>query len=216
MPKDVVSGDFYWCYSNENYGFIAVVDCTGHGVPGALMSIVANQMLDRVVNTYGFVEPKDILHHLDNAIISSMKQEIGLVKDGMDIAIVRVDRRNHSLTYAGAQRPLFYHDGKTLKELPGDKFGIGGFFSGMLKKTFTQTDIKYKKGDCFYLTTDGYQSQFGGANGKKMMKKGMVEFLSTIGDQTIMEQKILLLNHFKEWQGEEDQVDDVLVIAMRL
>jgi PAS domain S-box-containing protein len=216
MPKDAVSGDFYWCYSNQDYGFIAMVDCTGHGVPGALMSIVANQMLDRVVNTYGFIDPKEILFHLDDAIINSLRQETGLVKDGMDIALCRVDKENKILTFSGAQRPLFYYDGTTLNEIPGNKMGVGGFMSGDYLKTFSQTEIHYKEGDTFYLTSDGYYSQFGGENRKKLMKKRFVEHIASIVSLPITEQEQTLRSYYTEWQGNEEQVDDVLVIGIKM
>jgi serine phosphatase RsbU (regulator of sigma subunit) len=216
MPKDAVSGDFYWCYSNQNYGFIAMVDCTGHGVPGALMSIVANQMLDRVVNTYGFIDPNEILFHLDDAIINSLRQETGIVKDGMDIALCRVDKENKILTFAGAQRPLFYYDGTTLNEIPGNKMGVGGFMSGEYLKTFSQTEIHYKEGDIFYLTSDGYYSQFGGENRKKLMKKRFIEHISSIVSLPIAEQEQTLRKYYTEWQGNEEQVDDVLVIGIKM
>ncbi len=216
MPKEIVSGDFYWCYSNELYDFLAVVDCTGHGVPGALMSIIGNQLLDRVVNTYGFMNPKDILHHLNHAVVSALKQETGKVKDGMDIAIFRVDKKNKELVFAGAQRPLFYFDGNHLTEILGSKEGIGGLLSEGERKTFAETTITYKTGDTFYLTSDGYYSQFGGANGKKMMKNRMKAHLSSIAHTPIHEQKNSLYAYYKEWQGEEEQVDDVLVIGVRM
>jgi PAS domain S-box-containing protein len=216
MPKDAVSGDFYWCYSNQDYGFIAMVDCTGHGVPGALMSIIANQMLDRVVNTYGFIDPKEILFHLDDAIINSLRQEAGLVKDGMDIALCRVDKENKVLTFAGAQRPLFYYDGTSMNEIPGNKMGVGGFMSGHYLKTFTQTEINYKEGDIFYLTSDGYYSQFGGENKKKLMKKRFIEHITSVAGLPVIEQERTLSKYYTEWQGNEEQVDDVLVIGIKM
>ncbi|MFA7273783.1 MAG: PAS domain S-box protein [Crocinitomicaceae bacterium] len=216
LPKDVVSGDFHWCFSNQKYDFIAVVDCTGHGVPGALMSIIANQHLDRVVNMYGFVEPKEILFHLNAAIINSLSQEKTLVNDGMDIALCRVDKKNKTLVFAGAQRPLFYSDGTKIIEIAGSKLGIGGFLGGNEQKQFTQTEINYKAGDSIYLTSDGYYSQFGGDKGKKLMKKRFHDYLSVISTKPIIEQKTLLREYFKAWQLEEEQVDDVLVIGVRL
>ena len=167
--------------------------------------------------TYGFSEPEEILSHLDNAIVSSLNQQTGLVKDGMDIAICRVDKKNNILTFAGAQRPLFYYDGEKLNELNGSKSAIGGSSEGSDEnKSFSQTVINYKLGDSFYLTSDGYYSQFGGDNGKKMMKKRFYEYLSTVTEKPIIEQKTLLREYYKEWQNDEDQVDDVLVIGVRL
>lgn len=216
MPKDVVSGDFYWCYSTKKYDFIAVVDCTGHGVPGALMSIIANQMLGKVVGSHGFVEPRDILFHLDDAIISSLHQENGLVKDGMDMALCRVDKEKKELLFAGAQRPLYYHNGNELSEISGSKSGIGGFVSGSDLKIFSQTTIQYKQGDSFYLTSDGYYSQFGGEKGKKMMKKRFFELVSDIAGKPVSEQPELLRDYYIDWQNNEEQTDDVLVIGVKL
>lgn len=215
-PKDAVSGDFYWCYSNDRYDFIAVVDCTGHGVPGALMSIIASQTLDRIVNAYGYTEPKEILLRLDEDIVRTLKQETSHLEDGMDIVLCRVDKQNKILSFADAQRPLFYYNGTTVNEIPGNKFGVGGFLRDNYLKTFSQTEIHYQEGDCIYLTSDGYYSQFGGTEGKKLMKKRFHNYLSEISCNSMMEQKLLLHQYYNEWRGNEEQVDDVLVIGVKL
>lgn len=214
-PKSIVSGDFYWCYSNDDYGFIAVADCTGHGVPGALMSIIANQMLDRVVNTYGFLEPKDILSHIDEAITTSLNQENESVRDGLDIILCRVDKKKRLLSFAGALRPLFYFNGEKLDEIPGNKHAIGGAYAKNEAKQFTQHEITYKEGDCIFLTSDGYHSQFNYHTGKKMMKVRMMRVLESVGKKEPRDQQHILSRYFDSWKGHEEQVDDVLIIGVK-
>lgn len=215
-PKDIVSGDFCWCYSNGTFDFVAVVDCTGHGVPGALMSLIANQMFDRVVNIEGVLEPKEILEQLNHAIVTSLNQETGLVKDGMDLALCRIDKQNSELKFAGAQLPMYYFNNGELIVVEGSKAGIGGLISEDRPKQFIQETIKYNAGDTFYLTSDGYYDQFGGDRGKKMMKKRFRELLSTVVSKPIQTQPIPLGEYLDEWRGDEEQVDDVMVIGVRL
>jgi serine phosphatase RsbU (regulator of sigma subunit) len=214
-PKSTVSGDFYWCYANDDYGYIAVADCTGHGVPGALMSIIANQILDRVVNMYHFTEPKDILFQIDDALITALNQESGTVQDGMDIIICRLDKKNNQLTYAGAMRPLYHFSGETLQEIPANKYAIGGIHQENQFKKFIQHTIQCQPGDSIYLTTDGYQSQFNGTTGKKMMKSRMKQVLENNAKKEMKWQKHELEHYFNQWMGSEEQVDDVLVIGVK-
>ncbi|MBI1288630.1 MAG: PAS domain S-box protein [Flavobacteriales bacterium] len=216
MPRDVVSGDFLWCHFDEQYDFVAVADCTGHGVPGALMSIIANQLLERVVANYRFTRPRDILFHLNEAVIAALQQETGIVKDGMDIALCRVDRINNRLVFAGANLSLFHYDGSQLNELKGSRHGIGGIVTGSGLKRFAETEIPFKKGDRIYLSSDGYYSQFGGENGKKMMKKNMAKHFSNAAEHPISEQQQLLKEYYQTWQKDEIQIDDVLVLGIQL
>jgi PAS domain S-box-containing protein len=215
-PKDVVSGDFMWSHSNDKYKYIAVIDCTGHGVPGALLSIVAKQILDRIVITEGIEDPQNILINLDRAIISTLRQDNNAATDGMDIALCRIDQKNKFIVFAGAQRPLFYFNSKSIIEIPGSKLGIGGIMGINGKKSFNQIGFQYEPGQVVYLTSDGYYAQFGGKEGKKLMKSRFSDYLLDISNKPITEQGGLLNQHLVAWQGEEEQVDDVLVIGIQL
>lgn len=215
-PKDVVSGDFFWCHSDDKYNYIAAVDCTGHGVPGAFLSIVAKHTLDNIVITNKIIDPKDILFQLDNAIVSSLHQQSKLVKDGMDIVFCRIEKETSEIVFSGALRPLFYFDGNKIQEIQGDSLGIGGFWGENRNKKFEQKIIQGKPGDTLYLSSDGYYSQFGGEKGKKLMKKNFCKNLLSVSNKPIKEQKDLLEYYFSEWQGEEEQVDDVLIVGIQL
>lgn len=215
-PKDVVSGDLFWCHTDEKYNYIAAIDCTGHGVPGALLSIVAKQTLDSIVISAGIIEPKDILFRLDEVIVNSLHQHSKLVKDGMDIVFCRIDKATNSIQFAGAQRPLMYFDGECLFEISGSTIGIGGFLRENEVKNFEQTQIQGKAGDLLYLSTDGYYAQFGGENGKKLMKRNFSSYLFSVANEPIRAQENLLRDHLKNWQGNEEQVDDILVVGIEL
>lgn len=217
MPKDIVSGDFYWHYQKDGMYYIAAVDCTGHGVPGAFMSMIGHQLLNRIVVEDGITEPSEILKELDEGIVKALQTETGReMNDGMDVAFCRVDKDAQELTFAGALRPLFYFNGDDLKEIQGSKYPLGGFFSYPDAKEFQQHTLKYKEGDRIYLSSDGYYSQFGGETGKKMMKKAFANLLSKVSPKPIEEQYDLLKEHLIEWKGTQEQVDDVLVIGIKL
>lgn len=217
LPKDIVSGDFYWHHKIDNKYYIACVDCTGHGVPGAFMSMIGHQLLNKIVIEEGCTEPADVLKKMDAGIINAMQNETGMeMSDGMDIAFCRVDKEASELTFAGALRPLFYHNGNSLKEINGSKFPLGGMYNKFNDKDFRQQTVSYKNGDSIYLTSDGYYSQFGGTSGKKMMKRQFTQLLGNIGNKPIEEQYNSLRDHLNEWKGSEEQVDDVLVIGIKL
>ncbi len=217
MPKDIVSGDFYWHYQKDDKFYIAAVDCTGHGVPGAFMSMIGHQLLNRIVAEEGKTEPADVLRELDEGIIKALQTETGKeMNDGMDVAFCRVDKTSKQLTFAGALRPLFYFNEGKLKEIQGSKYPLGGFFNYQGTKEFEQHTIDYKTGDRIYLSSDGYYSQFGGSSGKKMMKKAFTDLLSKVSPKPIEEQYDLLKEHLIEWKGTQEQVDDVLVIGIKL
>lgn len=216
MPKDVVSGDFFWCHSDDKYDYMAVADCTGHGVPGAFMSIISNQYLQNIVIGQGITQPKHILSTLNELLISGLKQKTGIVNDGMDIVIVRINKQNNTMIFAGAQRPLLLFSENELKSIEGNKFGIGGFLIADNHKEFDEIEVPYAKGDIAYLTTDGYSSQFGGKKGKKMMKKRMEKYILSHANDPLPLQKEKLLEYYKDWQANEEQVDDVLIIGVQL
>lgn len=216
MPKDIVSGDFFWHYDINNMHFIAAVDCTGHGVPGALMSMIAHQFLNQIVVEQAIYNPAEILKALDAKLVDALHQLEGdTVRDGMDMALCRIDENKNVIHYAGALRPLFYFNGNELHEISGSKNAIGGFRIENTVKVFRQTDMPYKSGDCIYLTSDGYYSQFNCYTGKKMMKTRMRNVLESIATKDVDEQQLILKRYFNEWKGNAEQVDDVLVVGVK-
>lgn len=215
-PRDIVSGDFYWHYHNGDYDYIAAVDCTGHGVPGAFMSMIGHQLLNQVVIRKGLREPQEILEELDRNVVDALHDQTGLgVKDGMDLVFCRIDRAERTVCFAGALRPLFHVSKDGLEEYPGSRHSVGQITMGNTDETFTQQCFKYAEGDTIYLTSDGYYSQFGGPSGKKLMKSRFKQLIAKIGRQPIDEQYNRLLDFLEKWQGDEEQVDDIMVIGIQ-
>jgi serine phosphatase RsbU (regulator of sigma subunit) len=217
IPKDIVSGDFYWVSHNDNRVYIAAVDCTGHGVPGAFMSIVGHDRLNYAVNVAEAEHPSDILNSLNKGVTDTLRQtrsEIS-VKDGMDIALLSFDFDNDLLEYAGAFNPLYHIRDNELLQVPADKFPIGAFVGEELNK-FQNNEIKLKKGDIFYVFSDGYADQFGGPKNKKFMTKRFRDMLLEIHKKPMNEQKETLTSTIKKWMGEAPQVDDILVIGVKI
>lgn len=216
-PKDKVSGDFFWCHETEDYYLVAVLDCTGHGVPGAMISMVGFQLLNQIVIINGETSPAEVLTQLDKEVNNLFHQshETSSV-DGMDMIYCRISKHTNELHYAGAQRPLFLYSEETLTELKGTKLSIGGSIALSRDKKFEAQKISFQPGDSIYLTTDGYYSQFGGPRNKVMLKKRMKEELARIAHYPAVYQLKKLQEYFTEWQGNEEQVDDVLVIGVKL
>ena len=216
QPKDILSGDFFWHYHVGDIHINAAVDCTGHGVPGALMSLIAYQFLNQVVIEEKCYEPAEILKKLDSKLGEAINQNSNdEVRDGMDIALCRIDAKEKVITFSGALRPLFYFNGSKLIEIKGSRHGIGGFSDNGEVKIFGHHEITYKEGDCIYLTSDGYQSQFHHKTGKKMMKIRLRSILESAATKNTEEQEQILKHYFMEWKGKEEQVDDLLVVGVK-
>jgi len=181
MPKDIVSGDFYWLTRKDGRVYIAAVDCTGHGVPGAFMSIVGHDQLDHSVNVVGARKPADILNALNKGVTNTLRQSKSevTVKDGMDIALCSIDYEKNKLEYAGAYNPLYLFRNNELMTLNADKFPIGAFLGEELRQ-FTNHSLELNKGDMIFLFSDGYADQFGGPKSKKFMIKRFRELLHEI------------------------------------
>ncbi|MCB0395676.1 MAG: tetratricopeptide repeat protein [Flavobacteriales bacterium] len=216
-PKAVVSGDFYWYAEKNGYKYIAVADCTGHGVPGAFMSVLGSNAMNQIIRREEFDDPATILNALHRAIRKSLKQDIegSESREGMDISLCRVDQANGTLLYAGANRPLFLTRKGKLHETAPDKFPIGGYQSET-ERRFTQHEIRYEKGDMIYLFTDGYPDQFGGPKGKKFMNKRFRELVLSMNGSLPDVQRKAVEDRFLDWKGSEEQIDDILVIGIRL
>jgi serine phosphatase RsbU (regulator of sigma subunit) len=221
LPKDIVSGDFYWARKFGNKIIWSAVDCTGHGVPGAFVSIVGNNALVRSTNEFGLSQPAEILNKLRELVIEAFKaQGTNDVKDGMDLALTSLDLDTLELNYAGANNPLIIIRNKKIIEVKADKQPIGDFEK---IEPFTNHKIQLEKGDCVYLYTDGYIDQFGGKDkasrergGKKYKSKPFKDLLIEISDLPMKEQKTILKETFNEWRGDIDQIDDVCVFGVRV
>ena len=216
-PRDIVSGDFYWFAKQFGKVLIASVDCTGHGVPGAFMSMIGNDMLNQIVKVKGIIEPAAVLNSLNESIRHALKQDKkeSETSDGMDIALCLFDKSSNRLEYAGAHRPLYLIRNKQLQVINADKFPIGGTHIDSDKK-FTNHVIEVKKGDMIYLFSDGYTDQFGGEGGRKFMAKHFQRFLAEIHELSMSEQERALSLTFEKWKGSAEQVDDVLVVGFRV
>lgn len=218
-PKDVVSGDFYWVHEISTHEFlIAAVDCTGHGVPGALMSIMGYNLLEQIVKGQKINEPAKILDSLSELIITSLKQtgELNGVKDGMDIALCKINCLSNELEFAGAHNPLYIVNGEVVTEIKADRKSVGITFGKRKTGLFVNNKIELKKGDCIYLFSDGFVDQMGGESNKKFFYQPFKDLLKSIHFQDMDNQKANLLNSFNDWKGEGRQLDDVLVIGIRI
>ena len=219
MPKDIVSGDFYWYHRIDNKYFIAAVDCTGHGVPGAFLSIIGSYLLNSIVIYNGVFRPANILKHLNRKIKIALKTDDIREQnnDGMDISIAVIDKEKHIIEYAGALRPMYLYSNKEFVELKGDKIPITSNLTGTTStnNTYTNYEYPFNPGDQFYIFSDGIIDQFGGDDGKKYLTKRFKALLDTIKDRPMSEQKELIKKDHDEWRGHYDQVDDILVIGVR-
>ncbi|OFY63749.1 MAG: hypothetical protein A3H98_06665 [Bacteroidetes bacterium RIFCSPLOWO2_02_FULL_36_8] len=215
-PRDMVSGDFYFFQKKENQIFIAAVDCTGHGVPGALMSMIASEKLKEAV--IQCQQPSTILRKLNQDIKQSLKQtdSIESIKDGMDIALCAFDLSNRFIHFSGANRPLWFvrNGKKEVEEFKPTKKSIGGFTED--EQDFTSFKIPVEKGDTFYVFSDGYADQDGGVKGKRLMNKNFLKLINDMQGLTMDEQFTSIEKHFYQWKGERMQLDDVLVMGIRI
>jgi serine phosphatase RsbU (regulator of sigma subunit) len=215
-PKDIVSGDFYWGVKRNNKIIVAAGDCTGHGVPGAFMSMLGHAFLDEIINTREPENAAAILNLLRDEIINTLKQKgtTGEARDGMDISLVILDLKSGKLDYAGANNPIYLiRDGRMIR-YQADRMPIGIHF--ITFTPFTNNIIEIKKGDYLYLFSDGYADQFGGPKGKKFMYKPFQDLLLRNHSKPLELQKEILDNTFEKWKSDREQVDDVLVIGMHL
>jgi ligand-binding sensor domain-containing protein/serine phosphatase RsbU (regulator of sigma subunit) len=217
-PKDIVSGDFYWLEKWGHQILIAAVDCTGHGVPGAFMSIVGHNLLTQTVNALGLSKPALVLNEVNQQLSKKLNQnpEEATVRDGMDIALCGINYVKKTIEFAGANNPVWIiKNGKELVQINGDKFPIGAFVGEELQQ-FTNHEWQLQEGDIIYLFTDGYADQFGGPKGKKFKYKQLEELLLSVCNKPFAEQKEQLEKTIEEWRGELEQVDDILVIGIKI
>jgi len=214
-PRDIVSGDFYWLAEKEEQGkiTIAAVDCTGHGVPGAFMSMIADALLTRIVHDWGIHRADLILNNLHQALQKELDQDKTEVKDGMDMALVIIDKKKRELQFAGAKNPLLLFKNGKEKLIKADRMEIGGE-KNTLTKEFTLHTFPLEEIDFFYIYSDGYQDQFGGEKNKKITAPKFRELLKQVHQKTPEEQQDFLSKYLEDWKGKQAQIDDILLIGV--
>lgn len=214
-PKDIVSGDFYWMKKVGDLILFAAVDCTGHGVPGAFVSLVCSNLLSQAVNEYGLVEPDDILNDVNARLSVTLRQRVdeSKVRDGMDIALCSINCKTAELHYAGAFNPAWIARNGQIIELKADKFPVGNFEDEELRK-YVRRVIPLEVGDRIYVFSDGYSDQFGGPQGKKYKRKQFVDFIQSIQSSAIHLHGKLLDQEHLAWRGELEQIDDIVVMGV--
>jgi serine phosphatase RsbU (regulator of sigma subunit) len=214
-PKDIVSGDFYWQAVTKNYYFMAVADCTGHGVPGAFMSMMGISFLNEIVNEKGVNNTNEILNILRDKVINSLNKTGGKDKrDGMDMVILRMDLKGNTIMFSGANNSIYHQNQDSLTELKGDKLPVGLYHNEL--KPYTSELLNIKKGDRIFATTDGLPDQFGGPKGKKFMYKAFEALLTSNQSHSLAELKKNMVAKFDEWKGDNEQIDDITVIGIEI
>ncbi|MBD3638560.1 MAG: tetratricopeptide repeat protein [Crocinitomicaceae bacterium] len=213
LPKDIVAGDFYWMESAGDKVLFAVADCTGHGVPGAMVSVVCNNALDRAVNEFGLSQPGEILNKVTDLVIETFERSTEEVKDGMDIGLCSFDFKSNTVEFAGANNGLYHVSDGELHEIKATKQPVGKYSN---RFPFENHVITFKKGDIFYLFTDGFADQFGGDKGKKMKYKPFKKMILANSTRGMRAQKTALLHNFERWKADYDQIDDVCVVGIRV
>jgi serine phosphatase RsbU (regulator of sigma subunit) len=214
-PRDVVSGDFPWFVQIKEEIFIAAVDCTGHGVPGALLSLIGYFLLNDIVRSRKITEPGKILDLLDEGVTTTLRQdEDSTTKDGMDIALCKINMATREVEYAGAHRPLYIMKGGNMEEVKGNKFPIGG---GIFKNqtNFTNTYVKLDEGDSIYFSSDGFPDQFGGPEGRKFGPKRVREIIERVHTSSMNDAVTIFDDEWEGWRGDHKQTDDVLLIGIK-
>ncbi|MCK4663137.1 MAG: SpoIIE family protein phosphatase [Bacteroidales bacterium] len=216
LPCGIISGDFYWFSKIKNQIVIAVADCTGHGVPGAFMSMLGVTMLNKIVNEKGIVKPNEILDRLRANIIVSLHQtgEIGEANDGMDIALITIDKKNNFLEYAGANNSAYLFRNNELTEIFADKMPIGIYSE--IETPFSCRKMSLQTGDMIYLFTDGYADQFGGSRSRKFLYKNFKLLLKEIHHLPMNEQETKLFKTHRKWKDNNEQVDDILIMGIKI
>lgn len=212
-PKDIVAGDFYWFEKMDDDIFFAVADCTGHGVPGAMVSVVCSNSLNKAVCEEGIKNTDDILDRTRELVLERFEKHGNNVKDGMDIALCRYNKVSGIFQYSGANNPLYLIRGDEIIERSANRQPVGRFGTS---ETFDRHDMEYVAGDIIYLFTDGFKDQFGGPKGKKFKTSKFKQYLYSIHKAPFEEQKRMIDETFEDWRGERIQLDDVCVIGVRV
>jgi len=216
-PKDIVSGDFYWIDKKKEWCYFAAVDCTGHGVPGAFMSIVGYNLLKDILKNTDSMQPSIIMDKMNDGVANTLHTNTTSgkqTKDGMDMTLCALNYDTLELQFSGAFNPLYIIRGNELIQYKADKFPVGMFIGE--KQNFTNHSIQLQKGDSIYIFSDGYADQFGGPKGKKFMAGNFRQLLSDVSKLPIEKQKTMLNQTIEEWRGNLEQVDDILIIGVKV
>ena len=219
FPRDIVSGDFFWFYKiSEEEAIVIISDCTGHGVPGAFMSMIGNTLLNEIIKVKKVFEPARILENLHKAIIQSLqtKEHTNTTSDGMDTIVCKINTKNKEIHFASANQNAFFFVDNEFISCYGDPFSIGDPLAKQQNIEYRNFKIKYNKKAMIYLTTDGYFDQFGGENNKKFTINQFIELLKQINELPIDEQKTIFEQKFKEWKNRNQQIDDILIVGIKL
>ncbi|WP_281613780.1 type IV pili methyl-accepting chemotaxis transducer N-terminal domain-containing protein [Flammeovirga sp. SubArs3] len=216
-PKDIISGDFYWFYQKEDLRILVAADCTGHGVSAAFMTIIGNLLLNDIVINQQIHSPKEILNFLDMELYALLNlKNVNKISDGMDLGLVAIHSDRREIEFVGAKRPLYFvgKDNK-IDKIQGSKSTIG-YHAKDVRKQFESSIIDYQSGDRLYLTSDGFQDQFGGSQGSKFLQKRLIEALNRTINYPMVKQKKVLEGVFEKWKGTAPQTDDVLIVGVEL
>lgn len=215
-PKDTVSGDFYWIYQHNNDVYFAVADCTGHGIPGALLNIAGNAILRQIIRIDGMSQPNEIIELLDVELSNLFNdyKTVGETNDGMDIVLGKINQSTGMAQFCNAGRPLIIVRGGEIIELSKGAYAVG--YSSLFQKEFTSQDVQLLKGDQLYLFTDGYTDQFGGDNVKKFNRSRFRKMLCALSNYPMEQQKKVLNLSFDNWKGTQEQIDDVCVVGIKV
>ena len=213
--KDIVSGDFYWFKETADKVFFASIDCTGHGVPGALMTVLANALLNELIIHEKKTGVSQILKEIDLRLKEALNTLESFINDGFDIALCCIDKKSKKMCFSGAFHNVFIvKSDEKYYYLKGNRRSIGGYYKE--EYLFNTHEIVLSKGDRIYLSSDGFADQFGGAKNKKFGTKRLVEMLKELGDKRMSEQKVFLEDFYSFWKGTNEQIDDVLFIGFEV
>lgn len=215
-PKDIISGDFYWVSKHDQKIIMGVMDCTGHGVPGALLSIIGHHAINKTIHELKITRPSEILDSVNSIIKTTLRQDyISDIKDGMDMALCTLDTKTNIMEYSGANSNLYIVSEDKLKVVKACKLTIGGVQEDVGGPPLNHC-VQLKKGDCFYLFSDGYAHQFGIETHKKFNTNRFQKLLISIHNNTMEEQKNIMHDTFINWKGDYEQVDDVMILGVRV
>ena len=215
MPRDVLSGDFYYFTELDGQLYLAVADCTGHGIPGAFMSAIGHALLNEIIIQGRTTQPADILNQLHAKVVAALNQEDGKNQDGMEVALCRIDLSQRQLTFAGARSPLYQLSAKGINKVRGNKRGIGGTHKVGIDRNYTQHTLPLDPDATYYMTSDGLQDQIGGEKNRKLYRRGLEALFSKAYQADIDRQESLLTGEILEWKAGHKQIDDILVVGFR-
>ncbi len=212
-PKDIVSGDFFWMEEMDDIVYVAVADCTGHGVPGAMVSIICMNALERAIKEFKLIQTGEILDKVSDLVVQTFIRSKKNVKDGMDISLLSINKKSRQIQWSGANNPLIYFIDNKLHTLNPNRQAIG---FNVDRKIFTSHSIEYKDNTTFYLFTDGYLDQFGGVKDKKYTIKQFRLKLTQSVEKSPRSQKAALNRAFEDWKGKNEQVDDICILGLKI